>query len=72
MLINELLKEDPDIVPKASHLIILHSKSAGCMASNGKNTKNNRQICRRVYFVRISEKCKMYKIEWCEGGLKLA
>ena len=24
------------------------------------------------YFVRNGEKCKMHKIDWCEGGLQLA
>ena len=25
-----------------------------------------------MHFVRNGEKCKMHKIEWCEGGLQLA
>ena len=43
-----------------------------CMANTGKDTKHTRHIPRRMYFVRIGEKCKMHKIDWCEGGLKLA
>ena len=29
-------------------------------------------IERRMHFVRKGEKCKMQKIDWCEGGLQLA
>ena len=36
MLINELLNKDPDMVPKEASLIVLDSKSAMCMAKNGK------------------------------------
>ena len=43
-----------------------------CMAKNGKDTKNTRHIARRMNFVRNGEKCKMHKIDWCEGGLQLA
>ena len=25
-----------------------------------------------MHFARNGEKCKMHKIEWCEGGLQLA
>ena len=25
-----------------------------------------------MHFVRNVEKCKMHKIEWCEGGLQMA
>ena len=39
-LINELLNEDPDMVPKETTLIVLDSKSAMCMANNGKDTKH--------------------------------
>ena len=42
------------------------------MAKNGKYTKHTRQISRRMNLVRNGEKCKMHKIDWCEGGLKLA
>ena len=42
------------------------------MANNGKDTKNTRHIARRVYLVRNGEKCKMHKIDWCEGRMKLA
>ena len=72
MLVAELLNEDPDEVPKEAPLIVLDSKSAMFMANNGRDTKHTRHIARRMYFVRNGEKCKMHKIEWCEGGLQLA
>ena len=60
------------MVPKKAPLIVLDSKSAMCMANNGKDTKHTRHIARRIYFVRNEEKCKMHKIDWYEGGLQLA
>ena len=52
--------------------MVLESKSAICMAKNGKDTKHTRHIARRMHFVRNVEKCNMHKIYWCEGGLQLA
>ena len=52
MLIHELLNKDPDIVPEESPLIVLDSKSAICMANNGKDNKHTRHIARRMHFVR--------------------
>ena len=72
MLIHELLNEDPDMVPKEAPLVVLDSKSAMCMANNGKDTQHTRNIERRMHFIRNGEKCKMHKIDWCEGGLQLA
>ena len=72
MLLHELLNEDPDMVPKESPLIVLDSKSTMCMAMNDKDTKHTRHIPRIMHFVRNGEKCKMQKIDWCEGGLQLA
>ena len=72
MLVHELLNEDPDIVPKEAPLIVLDRKSAQCMAKNGRDTKHTIHIARRMHFLRNGEKCKMNKIEWCEGGLQLA
>ena len=60
------------MVPKESPLIVLDSKSAICMANNGKDTKHTRHIAIRMHFLRNEEKCKMHKIYWCEGGLQLA
>ena len=62
MLVAELLNEDPDEVPKEAPLILLDSKSAQCMAKNGRDTKHTRYIARRMHFVRNGEKCKMHKI----------
>ena len=72
MLIHELLIKDPDIFPEEAPLIALDSKYNMCMAKNGKDTKNTRHIARIMNFVRNGEKCKMHKIDWCEGGMKLA
>ena len=41
------------------------------MAKNCKDTKHTRHIVSRMNFVRNGEKCKMQKIDWCEGGLQL-
>ena len=71
MLIHELLSKDPDIFPWESSLIILDSKSAVCMAKNGKDANHTKHIAKSINFVRNGEKLKMYKIDWCEGGQKL-
>ena len=52
MLIHEFLNKVPVIVPEEAPLIILDSKSAVSMATNGKDTKQTRQIARIVHFVR--------------------
>ena len=72
MLSNALLNKDTDIVPEEAPLIVLDSKSAMFMANNDKDTKHTRHIARRMNFVRNGEKCKIHKIDWCEGGLQLA
>ena len=72
MLIHELLNKDRDIVPYEDPLIVLYSNSAMCMDNNGKDKKYTRHIPRRMHFVRSGEKCKMKKIDWCEGGLQLS
>ena len=72
VLIHELMNKYPDIFPKENHLIILYSKSDVCVAKYGKDNKHTRHISRRVHFVRIGEKFKIHKIDWCEGGLQLA
>ena len=71
MLNHELLNKDPDIFPEESPLIILDRMSYICMSNKGKKTKHTRHISRRVHFVRNVEKCKMKKIDCCEGGLQL-
>ena len=72
MLICELLNKDPDINPEEAPLIVLDGKYYIFIAKNGKDTKHTRHISRRMNFVRNIEKCKMHKIDWCEGGLNLA
>ena len=72
MLIHEYLNEYPDIVTKEAPLIVLDRKYTMCMAKNGKDTKHTRHLASRMHFVRNGEKCKMHKIEWCEGVLHLA
>ena len=72
VLVHELLNENPDMVPKEASLIVLDRNSALCMANNGKDAIHTRHIARRINFVRNGEKCKMHKIDWCEGGLQLA
>ena len=63
ILIHELLNKDTDIVPEGAPLIFLDSKSAMCMAKNGKDTKHTRHIARRMHLVRNGEKCKMHNID---------
>ena len=71
ILVHELLNEDPDMVPKEAPFIVLDSKSSMCMAKNGNDTKHTIHIARRIHFVSNREKCKMHKIDWCEGGMQL-
>ena len=60
------------MVPKEAPLIVLDRKSAMRMAKNGKDTKHTRNITKRMNFVSNGEKCKMHKIDWCEGDMQLA
>ena len=62
MLVHELLNEDPYMDPKEAPLIVLDSKSAMCMANNGRDIKHTRHIARIMHFVRNGEKCKMHKM----------
>ena len=66
------MSKDPDIVPEASHLIILDKNISVCMAKNGNDTNHTRHITRGVYFVRNGDSGKMHNIEWRERGLQLA
>ena len=72
MLIHELLNKDPDIVSEEAPMIVLGSNYDICMAKSGNDTKHTRHIARRIHIVRNGEKCKMHKIDWCEGVLQLA
>ena len=60
------------MVPNEAPLIVLDSKYSMCMAKNGKDTKHTGHIARIMHLVRNEEKCKMHKMDWCEGGLQLA
>ena len=62
MLVHELLNEYPDMVPKEDPLIVLDSKSAMCMAKNGRDTKHTRHIARIMHLVRNGEKFNMHKM----------
>ena len=66
------MNKDTEIVPEEAPLIVLDSESDMCMSKNVKYTKHTRHIARRMNLIRNGEKCKMHKIDWCEGGLKLA
>ena len=59
------------VVPDKYPLIILDSKSAVCMANNGKYTKHTRHIDRIVNFVRNGKNWKMHNIDWCERVIQL-
>ena len=69
---KEFLNKDIDVVPEQAPLIILDRKSARFMDKNGKDTKHNRHISRRMQFVRNVEECNLHKTVWCEGGWKLS
>ena len=58
MLNHELLNTDPDLVPEQAPLIVLDSKSAICMANNGKDTKHTRHIARIMHFVSNGENAR--------------
>ena len=72
VFINEFLNKDTDIVPEEAPLILLDGKSDMYMANNGKDTKHTRKIAKIMDLVRNGEKCKMRKIDWCEGGLQFS
>ena len=44
MLIHYFLNKYIDIVQDEGHLVILDSKSAVCMANNGKDSKHTRHV----------------------------
>ena len=56
MLVHELSNEDPDMVPKESPLIVLDSKSAMCMAKNGKDIKHTKTHCKENSFCKECRK----------------
>ena len=42
------------------------------MDKNVNDNKHKIDITRRMYSVSNGEKCKIHKIDWCHGGLKLS
>ena len=70
ILIHELLNKDPDTVPEEDPLVLLDKKYSICMYKNGKETKHTRIL--RIHFIKTGEKCKVKKIDWCEGDLQLS
>ena len=71
ILIHELFNKYTDIVLEAETIIILDGNSAVYMANNGKDANHTRHISRKVHLLRNVKNYKMYKIDWCEGGLQL-
>ena len=51
MLNHEFLNKDQDIVPEEAPLIVLYSKSAMCMAKNGKDTKHTPDTLQGEYIL---------------------
>ena len=56
MIIHEFLNKDPEIVPEEAPLIVLDSKSAMCMAKNGKDTKKNKTRFKENAFCKVWRK----------------
>ena len=52
MLIHGLMNKDPDIVQEEVPLIVLDSKYDICMAKNGKDIKQTKNISRRMNFAK--------------------
>ena len=72
MMNNQLLNNDPYVVPEQAPQIILDRKSAILMSKNGKDTKHTRNISRRMHSARNCKECNLKNTVWCEGGLQLA
>ena len=62
---KESMNKDPDVVPEQAPLIIFDSKSAVCVAKNGKDTKHTIHTSRIIHFVRNGEEWNVQKIFWC-------
>ena len=61
MLIHELLNKCTFIVPEEAPLIFLVGRCAMCISKNGKDTKQTRQITRKMNFITM-EKSERYTI----------
>ena len=59
LLIHELLRKDPNIFPEEAPAIVLYSKYAMCVATNGNYIKHKRHIASRIFFKGMvkSERC---------------
>ena len=68
----ELLNKDLYVVLEQAPFIILDRLLAICMDKHGKDTKQTRQIPRRIYFVGNGEDYNLYKTVCCKGGIQLA
>ena len=53
-------------------MIVLDSEYVMCIDNNGEDTKQTRNISRRINFLRNGENYKMNKIDWFEEGILLA
>ena len=62
---KESMNKDPYVVPEQAPLIIFDSKSAVCVAKNGKDTKHTIHTSRIIHFVRNGEEWNVQKIFWC-------
>ena len=71
MLICKLVTKDIYKVPETSPVIIFDIKYSVCTVNNGEDTKLTRNTARRGNFVRNGDNCKIHKIKWCDGDLKL-
>ena len=61
MLINKFPSKDKYIVPERTPLIMLYKKYVVCISTNGKDTKHNTHMARRVHLVIKGEKRKNVK-----------
>ena len=71
ILNDELLNKNLYMVTEQAPIIILNMKAAICMDKNGKDTKQTRNISRRMHLVRNGKEWNLHKTVWCEGGMQL-
>ena len=71
-MVNILGREGADKRTSVKFYVVLVQAVLLFLAKNGKDIKHIRHIAMIINFVRNGEKCKMHKIDWCEGGLQLA
>ena len=66
-----MMNTDPDVVPDQSPIVLLDSKPAVCISTNGKDIKHTRQNSRRIHFVRNGWEWNLHDKVWREGVIKL-